>query len=360
MRVAVVGASGNLGTAVLRALREEPAVHSVVAIARRVPRTPPPAPYDVAWHGVDLSEPPDARDDEVVVARLAQSFEGADAVVHLAWAMQPTHDRDQRRRTNVDGTRRVLSAVARAGVPHLVVASSVGAYAPVRDDEPRTEDWAVEPVPSSDYAVDKVENERLLDEVESAYPAMVVTRLRPALVFQRAAGSSIERYFLGPLLPAAVLRRRLPVLPWPSGFRVQAVHSDDLGDLVRRVLVRRAGGAFNVAGPGILRGPEVASVMAHGRSVDVPVAAVRAAVSAGWRTHGVALSPGWIDLAAGVPVLSTARAREVLDWEPRWSAVEALADLVDGMAYGSGTVSPPLRVRDRARRSPVGGQRSNR
>ncbi len=38
MRVVVVGASGNVGTAVLRRLAEEPVVTSVVAVARRVPR----------------------------------------------------------------------------------------------------------------------------------------------------------------------------------------------------------------------------------------------------------------------------------------------------------------------------------
>ena len=360
MRVAVVGASGNLGTGVLRALRTEPGVRSVVALARRVPRTAPPPPYDVVWHGVDLAAGGGPADDEAVVTRLAASFEGADAVVHLAWAMQPSHDRDVRRRTNVDGARRVLAAAARAGVPHLVVVSSVGAYAPVSDDVPRAESWPTRPVPTSDYAVDKVDVERLLDDVEARYPAMTVTRLRPALVFQRAAGSSIERYFLGPAVPAAIFRRRLPVLPWPAGFRVQAVHADDLGDLVRRVLVQRAGGAFNVAAPDLIRGPEAASVLARGRSVDVPVPLVRGAVHAAWAAHGLALSPGWIDLAAGVPVLATDRAREVLGWEPRWSGVEAMADVVDGMALGSGTVAPVLRPRSRARRSPVGGQRSAR
>ena len=39
MRVVVVGASGNVGTAVLRRFAADPTVTSVVAVARRAPRS---------------------------------------------------------------------------------------------------------------------------------------------------------------------------------------------------------------------------------------------------------------------------------------------------------------------------------
>ncbi len=37
MRIVVVGATGNVGTSVLRSLADEPAVDSVLGIARRAP-----------------------------------------------------------------------------------------------------------------------------------------------------------------------------------------------------------------------------------------------------------------------------------------------------------------------------------
>lgn len=356
MRVAVVGASGNVGTALLRALHREDAVTSVVGVARRVPSSRPPAPYDaVEWRGVDLA----ARDDDVV-GRLTEAFAGADAVVHLAWAMQPSHDRGLLRATNVGGAARVIEAVVRAGVPHLVVASSVGAYAPVDDDEPRTEDWPTREVRSSSYSVDKVAVERLLDEVEVLRPGLRVARVRPGLVFQRAAGSGIERYFLGRLLPAAALGAGLPVLPWPRGFRLQAVHADDLAQAFRAILLDQHVGAFNVAADDLIRGADAAALLAAGRVVEVPVPVVRAGVHAAWLAHGIAVSPGWVDLAAGIALMSTERARTVLGWRPRRSAAEALAAVLGGMVDGAGTASPPMRPRSRARRSLVGGQSSLR
>ena len=42
MRVVVIGATGNVGTAVLRALRDEDAVDEIVGVARRWPDAAPP------------------------------------------------------------------------------------------------------------------------------------------------------------------------------------------------------------------------------------------------------------------------------------------------------------------------------
>ncbi|MFJ3404631.1 NAD-dependent epimerase/dehydratase family protein [Promicromonospora sp. NPDC090134] len=341
MRVVVVGATGNVGTALLRALHTEPRVTSLLGIARRLPDRAAEPFRHAGWAAVDVG----AEDtDETVVARLADQFGGADAVVHLAWLIQPNRERELLRRTNVEGTRRVAEAAARAGVPHLVVASSVGAYSPVGDDTPRGEDWPVRGTPTSHYSVDKAAQERVLDEFEVAHPDVVVARLRPALVFQADAAPSIGRAFIGPLVPVGLLRRRrLPALPLPAGLRLQAVHADDVADAYRRVVVERAAGAFNVAARDVLRGADLARIVDHGRLVEVPPAAVRGALAAAYAAHTVPVDPGWLDMALAAPVLDAARIRTELGWAPRRTAAEAVEDLLDGMAVGQGVGSAPLR-----------------
>lgn len=343
MRVVVVGGSGNVGTAVLRRLRDDPTVTSLVGVARRTPRRTPPAPYDTAdWHAVDIGE---RGPDGPVVERLRRVFAGADAVVNLAWQIQPSHDRDQLRRVNVDGMRRVLGAVVEASVPHLVVASSIGAYSPSYSDEPRDEEWDTGGVRSSDYSVDKVAVERLLDEAELRYPTLTIARLRPALVFQHAAGHEIKRYFLGPFVPAGVLDGRVPVLPWPAGLRLQAVHADDLADAFREAVVRQARGPYNLTGPGIIRAADVADVVSRGRWREVPHAPVRTALTLAWHARLAPVGPGWFDMGASAPVLDTGRAERQLGFRPRYTGVQALRQLVAGIARGAGTASPPMRPR---------------
>lgn len=342
MRVVILGASGNVGTALLRRLATDATVTSVVGVARRVPERTPPAPYDIAsWHSADIAA---AGPDEPVVQLLTGIVTGADAVVHLAWAIQPSHDRARLRSTNVVGTRRVLEAVRRAGVPQLVVASSVGAYSPAPDDAPRSEDWPTEGVRSSSYSVDKAAVEQMLDLAERRIPSLAIARLRPALVFQRASGREIGRYFLGPFVPERVLGH-LPVLPWPAGLRLQVVHADDVAAAFREAVVRQVSGAFNLAAPDVLRAEDVAPLVGANRVVEVPRTVARAAVAAGWHLRVVPVGPGWVDMALHAPVLDAGRAEHELGWHPSHDGASTLAEAVRGIADGAGTGSPPLRPR---------------
>ena len=354
MRVVVVGASGNVGTALLRRFATDATVTSVVGVVRRPPDRTPPAPYDIAsWHAVDIGA---AGADEPVVQRLTEVMAGADAVVHLAWAIQPSHDRAQLRATNVVGTRRVLEAVRRAGAAQLVVASSVGAYSAAADDSPRSEEWPTDGVRSSSYSVDKVAVERMLDEAQERVPTLAVARLRPALIFQRASGREIGRYFFGPFLPERVLGH-VPVLPWPAGMRLQVVHADDVAAAYREAVVRRVSGAFNVAAPQVLRAHDVAPLVGADRVVEVPRRVARRAVATAWHLRVLPVGPGWLDMAFAAPVLDSGRAERELGWRPRHDGAATLAEAVRGIAEGAGTASPPLRPRQVPRRRPEPGPR---
>jgi UDP-glucose 4-epimerase len=116
MRVAVTGATGNVGTSVMRALAADPAIASLVGVARRRPRL---ELAKTEWVEADVE-----RDD------LARLFRGTDTVVHLAWRIQPSRDLDALWRTNVHGSSRTFRAALEAGVKTLVYASSVGVYSP--------------------------------------------------------------------------------------------------------------------------------------------------------------------------------------------------------------------------------------
>jgi nucleoside-diphosphate-sugar epimerase len=270
---------------------------------------------------------------------------GADAVVHLAWVIQPNHNRELLRRVNVDGTRRVLQAATAAGVPHVVVASSVGAYSASSKDVLRDESWPTGGIPSSEYSVDKAAVERVLDEHVRVHPEVLITRLRPALIFQRAAGSEIIRYFVGPLAPSMAFRGQLPVMPWPSGTRVQALHADDVAAAYLAAVRIRPGGAVNVAADDVLEGSDIAAILAGGRLAQLSASALHTAVAGLWNVRVVPVSAGWVDMAASSPIMDTTRAREVLGWVPRRTAYSTIEEVVRGMADGAGTASPPLRPR---------------
>lgn len=344
MRVAVVGATGNAGTAILAALQDTPEVDSILGIARRMPdeKVDPYAGCD--WTSIDIGAASSAEQAE---SQLTEAFQGADAVIHLAWLIQPNTERELLRRVNVEGTRRVANAAAAAGVSHLVVASSVGAYSPDEEETPRDEDWPTQGIESSHYSVDKAAQEKVLDEFSAAHPEVTVTRMRPALTFQAAAASEIQRYFLSKAIPVQALKYgKLPVLPIPKGITLQAVHAADLGRAYAAAVVKKAPGAFNICADDVLGPQELADLIAHGRVVQLPPAVVRAAMAAAYKTGTIAADPGWLDMGMEVPTMDNSRAKSELGWTPSHTAAEALLELIDGFVDGSGAGSVPLRPRD--------------
>lgn len=328
MRVVVTGATGNVGTSLLDALGSDEAVTSILGIARRLPAA--------TFAKTEFAAADVARDD------LAPLLRGADCVVHLAWLIQPSHDEATLQRTNVEGSQRTFDAVAAAGVPALVVASSVGAYSPRTDARPVDESWPTGGIPASWYSRHKAEVERRLDRLEIDRPDIRVARLRPAITTKRDAASGQRRLFAGPLLPTALLRPGwIPFVPDVPGLTLQLAHSDDVGDAYRRAVVSDARGAFNIAGEPLLDPAAIARVL-ETRTLRMPVGVLRGAVHAMWLAHLQPTSPDWIDLALGAPVLDTVRARTELGWAPTRGAAETLSEVVAGMREGAGRATPGL------------------
>lgn len=330
MRIAVTGASGNLGTSVLGALGDDREVDEIIGIARRPPSWQAPK---LRWVRADV-----AADD------LVPAFTGADVVIHLAWLIQPSRDPQTTWATNVLGSERVFAAAADAGVSGLVYASSIGAYSAGPKDRPVTEAWPTDGVATSIYSREKAYVERVLDAFEMRHSQIRVVRLRPGFVLKRSAASGIRRLFAGPWLPTPLLSSRfIPVIPRLPLLRFQTVHSLDVGQALRLAALRTdARGAFNLAAEPPI-GPDELAELFHARTVPVPAGLLRALAAFAWRARLVPTEPGMVDLLLAVPLMDTTRARDELGWKPTRSATEALCEVVEGMREGAGADTPALR-----------------
>lgn len=162
MRIAVTGASGFIGQVLLD--RARAAGVDAVPVSRG-----------------------DVRFDDPV--NLARSFEGADAVVHLAArAHQSGSDRDFE--CNVELARSVARAASTADVRRLVLLSSIGVNGNITRDHPFTE--ADSPAPVEAYARSKWRAEQVVQEVLHGSPTDWVI-LRPPLVYGPRAPGNFAR-----------------------------------------------------------------------------------------------------------------------------------------------------------------------
>jgi len=329
MRIVVVGATGNIGTSLLPILSDDPAVDSIVGVARRPPDDLRLA--KLSWHAADI-----VHDD------IDQVLTGADACVHLAWEIQPSHDAFALARTNVHGTARLLEAVNRTDVPAFIYSSSIGTYARGPKDRAVDESWPATGIPDSSYSRQKATVEAMLDVLETARSDIRIVRMRPSLICKRGQAAEATRFFLGRLVPQALFAPdRVRLVPDINGLKTQVVHTDDVADAFHRAIRKQVRGAFNIAGEPVVDAKTIADGL-DARTVPVPAVVARAAAELSWRLHLQPTDPGWLAMGLATPIMSTQRARDELGWAPRTTSLEAITQLMEGIATDAGGRTPRL------------------
>ena len=240
LRVAITGASGYIAGRLIRKLQNCSSVSHILAADVRPPITQ--FSDKVTFETWDVTE---SRPDIFSSHRI-------DAVIHLAYILNPARRKTHARRVNVTGTDNVLQASREAGVKHVVYLSSTSVYGAHADNPALlTETDPIRPVEGFQYSQDKVAAEsRLLDFAQRS-PDAIVTILRTCPVVGPNASNFIANAFKKPVLPAI----------GSADPPMQFLHEDDMVLTLARCLKLRPRGVYNVAGDGTIRWSEVVSVM---------------------------------------------------------------------------------------------------
>lgn len=319
LTVAVTGPTGEIGKAFVSALDRSREVARVVGMARR-----PFDPRTLGWRKVEYRQ-----GDVLDRASVEALCVGADVVVHLAFVIVAGSRESEH--INLVGSRNVFESAVAAGCARLVYASSVAAYGFPDLDRDIVEDDPVAGHANMPYSHHKAQVEELLSSVlddseTDAYifrPCIVAGPSAPLLINQipfarwgdRLPGAVRSLFALAPALR--------PVLPDP-GVPFQLVHHDDVARaLVAGVLGRGEPGAYNLAGPGTITMADIASELGY-YSVPVPDLAVGATAELITRLPLVPDEAAWIEAVRRPTLMSTARARRLLRWRPRYDAAATL------------------------------------
>ncbi|HMA32243.1 MAG TPA: NAD-dependent epimerase/dehydratase family protein [Casimicrobiaceae bacterium] len=297
MRIVVTGAAGRLARAVLPMLCADPAIARVTGIDRM------PSAFRHAKF-------------EPVVADIGDRaahdrLRGADALVNLAFVVLRGRLRlREMQRSNVDGTKALLSAAHDAQIASIVQLSSAAVYG---HGTRLAEDAPLAPLPRFRYALHKAEVDAW---IARAIPGIAV--LRPTVILGPNAQPLLKR------IAAAPCHVRLPD-PQP---RLQCVHEDDVAQAVMLALMQRASGVYNLAAATDFSLRELV-LARHPRAPGVPLAIARLALGFAWRTTGWGGEPGWLDGITRSLTLDCGRARAVLGWRPRHERWREIAGVIE-------------------------------
>jgi nucleoside-diphosphate-sugar epimerase len=261
---------------------------------------------------------------------LREAFEGADAVVHLAFMITGTASAHAIRAINIEGTLNAFRAARDVGAKRFVYASSVAAYG-FHPDNPvgMTEEWPTRPASRLFYAREKAELEQLLEEEAAASAEPALYLLRPPIVLGPHAVGAKDA-LPGPVARAGSrlldLLNRLPI-PVPvlaADVPIQFIHEDDVGRaLLQCVVAAGPPGAYNIAGDGVLSTVDVAREFGF-RPLPVPGRPTQLTARAIARLPFLPSMAEWVEAASQPAIMDTTRAKQELGWRPEYTGIEAL------------------------------------
>ena len=302
MRYVITGGSGYIGSRLVDLLSRRDDTERIVICDVAPPRDYKPTSQ---FARVDVRD----RDGVHSVIDRARP----DALVHLAFVLNPLHDENLMYDVDVNGTHNVLEAAGDAGTQQVLTASSAVAYGAFPDNPvPLTEDDPVRGVAGFSYARDKTESDRICQLWAARYPDRVMTIVRPPIVL----GPHVDNY-----LVRLWTKQPFTVDAGNLETPIQFVHEDDIVDALAALLLGRHAGAFNVAGDGEMTLRECAELI--GAPIrKLPMRAYRTLARAAWKLRASEVPPGQLDFALYPWIVSTDKLKRTTGWRPRHTSRE--------------------------------------
>jgi UDP-glucose 4-epimerase len=322
VRYLITGGSGYIGSRLTAILGAREEAERIVNIDVRPPARPQEKTEFVRG---------DVRDFAAIRDLLER--EQPDALVHLAFLLNPIRDEARMYDIDVNGTETVLRAAAEAGTRQVLVTSSATAYGAFPDNpRPIAEDWPVRGQPDFSYARHKAEADRLCQLWALEHEDRVMTIVRPSIVFGPNVDNYISRGW-----------EKSSFMPIMDGVdeEFQLVHEDDVVSAITGLLDAQAGGAFNVAGDGSLRWGESAQMIGL-KTREMSMKAVRRIYAAAWALHvpRVEAPPGNLNFIRYPWVVSNEKLKAEIGWEPSADTREVFIETM--RAKGLVTTPPSL------------------
>jgi UDP-glucose 4-epimerase len=329
MRYVITGGSGYIGSRLIELLAARDDTERIVILDVRPPRVPEPNATFVHM---------DVRD-----RRMEGFLEGErpDALVHLAFVLNPMRDEHAMYDIDVNGTQNVLGAASAAGTGQLLVASSTTAYGAWPDNPvPLTEDDPIRGMPGYEYARDKTEIDRMCQLWAAKHPDRSMTIVRPCIVFGPTVDNYIVRFW-----------QNAPFVALLDGAdaELQFVHEDDVVEALSSLLLERKAGIFNLTADGTLKLSEGAAI-AGVKTRAVSYRAFRRIAAAMWRLRvpRVEAPPGQLDFLRYPWLASNDKLKAELGWQPRHTSRETFEITMRAKGKGApgqvGAATPPAPV----------------
>lgn len=315
--VLVTGASRFLGGYLVAKLAQNPSVERVIAVDSRAPSKDMLRRMGRAeFVRADIRNP--------LIGKVLRGAK-VDTVVHAATMVKPpkSGSRTAMKDMNVLGAMQLFAVCQKSpDVRKVVVRSTAAVYGcSPKDPAKFSEEMSARRPPHGGFARDSIEIEGYARGLGRRRPEIAVSLLRMAPLIGPNRHGSVSRYLQSPVVPTILGR----------DARMQLIHEEDALAALERATMAGPAGTFNIAGDGVVM---LTQAIRRSGGIPVPVP-VQLIGSLGRVLPGSGLQGftreqlEYYHFGCG---LDTTRMRAVLGFEPRWTTLQALDDMVRGEA----------------------------
>ena len=324
MRHLITGGSGFIGNLVARRLRERGEQVRVLDV----------------W--ADPSRPADIEHVECSVLDrdgVARAMQGIDVVHHNAALVAQTDAGRQYWQVNVEGSRIVAEAAARAGVQAIIHTSSTSVYG-IPEDQPITSATPTRPV--EPYGRSKLAGERAVEEVCQRHGI-------PLLTIRPRATLGAGRLGIFQILFQWIKENRSVYVIGSGDIRFQFIHARDLMDFYMLALDAGRSGTYNVGTDrfGTLRGDLERLIRYAGSTSEVRSLPEGLTINTLRLLYWLRVSPlvPWHYLTYHKACYFEVEPLLAMGWQPRYGNLDMLQESYDWFLANAGQ-------RDDGQRSP--------
>lgn len=315
--VLVTGASRFLGGFLVSRLAQNPDVERVIAVDSQSPTRDMLRRMGRAeFVRVDIRNP--------LIGKVLRGAK-VDTVVHTATLVTPpkSGSRTAMKDMNVLGPMQLFAVCQKSpDVRKVVVRSTAAVYGcSAKDPAKFSEEMSARQPPRGGYARDSIEIEGYARGLGRRRPEIAVTLLRMAPLIGPNLHGSVSRYLHAPVVPTILGR----------DARMQLLHEQDALAALERATLGGPAGTFNIAGDGVVT---LAQAIHRAGGIPLPVPFPLLG-NLGRLLPGTGMGEfsreqlEYFHFGYG---LDTTRMRTVLGFEPKWTTMQALDDMIGGAA----------------------------
>lgn len=304
-KVAITGINSYIAPPLLKKLIEDSDVEQIIGI-------------DVTpWKGG--SKKVTFFREDIRSEKIGEILSGVDTVYHLAFIVSEIKDKSETFDINIEGSKNIFRACVKNKVKKVIYTSSNTVYGGHKENPLyQNEESPLYKNEDSYYNKSKIEVETFVRNFFADHPDILLTLLRPALVFGPTVSNMFSEFYA----------TRITSLPMGASPHMHLVHEDDLGEAMYLCLKNDLPGIYNV-GANDAMSVHKSFRIAGVKVIPMPSFILKPLADLAFKIGLLPASSGWISVSNYTIFSDNNKFKKATGWEPRYSSEETFVSYLD-------------------------------